>query len=208
VHPNGDLGINSLSEKVYLTMSKLIINGVDYLQSSVTPPQTILNAPIADPNNWNSVLFIQKTLNDFNIDTIKAQLPNTPINITPFGDIPNTEMYPSPGFVTQNGLGSDYGFFIIKPTNTTFEIEIKTYTASSAPTATNGGYQRTMNYKENTMVVDGMENSPRYIMPECIYGVQKTYQHPISTCYTVTSDVYGDEPTQCYPFQIDGITYE
>ena len=201
-HPNGDLGINSLSEKLYLTMSKLVINGVDYLQSSVTPPQTILNAPTADPNNWNSVLFIQKTLNDFNIDTIKAQLPSTPINITPFGNIPNTQMYPSPNFVAQTGIGSDYGFFIIKPTNTTFEIEIKVYTASE------NNQPIKLNFKENTMLVNETENNPRYIMPECIYGVQKTYQHPISTCYTVTSDVYGDEPTQCYPFQIDGITYE
>tara|TARA_R110001599_G_scaffold23120_8_gene85146 strand:+ start:19524 stop:23627 length:4104 start_codon:yes stop_codon:yes gene_type:complete len=201
-HPNGDLGINSLSEKLYLTMSKLIINGVDYLQSSATPPQTILNAPQADPNIWNSVLFIQKTLNDYNIDTIKAQLPSTPINITPFGDIPNTEMYPSPNFVAQTGIDSDYGFFIIKPTNTTFEIEIKVYTASE------NNQPIKLNFKENTMLVNETENNPRYIMPECIYSVTKTYQHPISTCYTVTSDVYGDEPTQCYPFQINGITYE
>ena len=109
-----------------------------YLQSSATLPQTILDPLTTNPDDWNSVLFIQKTLNDYNIQTVKSQLPNTPINITPSGSIPNTEMYDTPNFVSLSHGPSKYGFFIIKPSNTTFDIEIKAYTESNPPTSFGG----------------------------------------------------------------------
>ena len=61
-HLGGDFGIYSLDERVFITLKKLIVNGVDYLQSLSTFPQTILDPATDDPDNWNSVLFLQKYL--------------------------------------------------------------------------------------------------------------------------------------------------
>lgn len=196
----GDNGIYSLGERVTMKLNKLIVNGVDYLQSLPTLPQTILNPTTDDPNNWNSVLFLQKIFNDFNLVNYKAQLPGSPANIS---SAPN-----SMGTITDiytNG----YGFYIIRPETDTFEIELDFYTDSVPPNASIGQTSKFIfTWSENNTLLNGTSSDKLVTPAQCDYGVDKTITPSNEDCYVVTNNTYGNEPQQCYPYILNGITYE
>lgn len=196
-HPLGDLGINSLSERIYVKITKLKINGIDYLNNSVV--QTIIDPSVASPDYWNSVLFLQKTFNDLGINNYKVQLPGEPININ--SDVPDTQ-----GLITTNYF-EGYGFYIIRPENDTFEIDIQFFTESDQPGNFNVPPGRfVFNLTENTQRLNG-DFSPRVRTTECGYKVDVNVETNGDVCFTIQNDEFGQEPTQCYPYIIDGKTY-
>jgi hypothetical protein len=204
-HLGSDLGINSLHERIYLKITTLKIDGIDYLNNTVI--QTIIDPAIQSPNYWNSVLFLQKTINDLNINNFKIQLPGEPFNVNP--SVPDTQ-----GLITVN-YPDGYGFYILRPEGTIFEINIQFYTESDQPGNLNTPPGRfTFNLTENTQRLNG-ESSPRVRETECGYKVNVEVDTSGDTCYTIINDGsvgqigggFGEEPTQCYPYTINGNTY-
>ncbi len=192
-HIGSDLGIYSLLERIFLKISKLKINGIDYLQT-IPPPSTIIDPTVNPPDEWNSVLFLQKVFNDLGLSNYKAQLPGTPANI----DTPTNTV----GLETD--LFKDYGFYIIGPKGDTFEIDIDFYTESTPPP--NG--QFVFNWYRNSSSLLGDPNNPRFKPAEPNYEVNKTTSPTNESCFTITKPPYGSEPEQCYPYTLGPRTYE
>lgn len=204
-HLGSDLGINSLHERIYLKIITLKINGVDYLNNNVI--QTIIDPSIQSPNYWNSVLFLQKTINDLNINNFKVQLPGKPFNVDQ--SVPDTQ-----GLITAN-YPDGYGFYILRPENTIFEIDVQFFTHSDQP----GNFNTppgvfTFNLTENNQTLNN-QFSPKVRKTECGYKVNVEVNTSDDTCYTIINDGFveqldggfGEEPTQCYPYTINGNTY-
>ena len=196
----GDDGIYSLGERVTMKLNKLIVNGVDYLQSLPTLPQTILDPTTDDPNNWNSVLFLQKIFNDFNLVNYKAQLPGSPANIS---STPNSR-----GTIT-DVYTVGFGFYITRPETDTFEIDLDFYTQSVPPNTSIGETSKFIfTWSENNTLLNGTSSDKLVTPAQCTYGVNKSTTPSGEDCYVVTNSIYGNEPQQCYPYILNGITYE
>lgn len=207
IYHSGESGIYSLDEKVTIILKKLIVNGVDYLQTIPTYPTTVLDSTTSSPNDWNSVLFLQKIFNEFNLINYKAQLPGTPINITNPPNTPNSRGNETFGYP------DGYGFYIIKPATDTFEIELSFYTESEPPLINIGEIDRFIFVLTDIDSALGGTStpaapSPRMVLAECGYEVDKTITPSNETCFVVTNTIVGSDPQQCYPYTLDGKTYE
>ena len=192
-HAGDDLGIYSLLERIFLKITKLNINGIDYLQT-VQTPGTIIDPTVNPPDEWNSVLFLQKVFNDLGLTNYKAQVPGTPANV----NIPtNTVGVESDSF-------KEYGFYIIGPKGDTFEIDVDFYTASTPPP--NG--QFVFNWFRESSSLLGDPNNPRFKPAEPGYVADNTISPTNESCFTITKPPYGSEPEQCYPYTLGPRTYE
>jgi hypothetical protein len=189
-HFGSNIGIYSLEERMYIKVTKLEINGFDYISNGITQPQTILDSVITLPDKWNSVLFLQKTFNNLNINNYKAQLPGEPANIS---NTPDTK-----GLLT-NIFNVGYGMYIIYPENDQFYIEFKVSTQSDLSNS------YTIYYSNNGAGVLEMDTAK--INHECGYEVMKTTSPMNETCYKIIDLQIGSEPGQCYPYVLGGNTY-
>ena len=101
-----------------------------------------------------------------------------------------------------------YGFYIIRPETDTFEIDLDFYTQSVPPNTSIGETSKFIfTLSENNTLLNGAP-SPRITPAQCGYGVDKIITPSNEDCYTITNTDFGDEPQQCYPYILDGKTYE
>jgi hypothetical protein len=196
-HVGSDYGIYGLNERVYVTIKKLIINGYDYLSGYLNLPSTVLDTNYLPPDKWNSVLFIQKTLNDLSIDFSKAQLPGQPLNLS---NTPNTQ-----GTLT-NIFNNGYGFYFIGLNNYSYRIELEVYTIS------NPSDVKTIYYSPSSsgIVVSNVDVQDVTLKTECGYQAERTINTSNESCYTVGMNITAGidvEPSQCYPYILGGNTY-
>jgi hypothetical protein len=196
-HVGSNYGIYGLNERVYVKLKKLIINGYDYLSGYSNLPSTVLDANYLPPDKWNSVLFIQKTLNDLSIDFSKAQLPGQPLNLS---NTPNTQ-----GTLT-NIFNNGYGFYFIGLNNYSYKIELEVYTIS------NPSDVKTIYYSSSSsgIVVSDVDIQDVTLKTECGYQVKRTINTSNESCYTVGMNITAGidvEPSQCYPYILGGNTY-
>lgn len=189
-----DSGIYSLIERIFLKITKLNINGIDYLQTAQTPPSTMIDPTVNPPDEWNSVLFLQKVFNDLGLTNYKAQLPGTPANIaTPTNTV---------GLETDDF--KEYGFYIIGPKGDTFEIDVDFSTVSTPPP--NGQFVFNWFRESSSLLND--PNNPRFKPAEPGYVANNTISPTNESCFTITKPPYGSEPEQCYPYTLGPRTYE
>jgi hypothetical protein len=190
-HYGSNVGIYGLEERVYIKITKLEINGFDYITNNSIIPQTILDSAVISPDKWNSALFLQKTFNTLNVNNYKSQLPGNPANIS---NTPDTL-----GLITQV-FDEGYGLYIIYPQNDSFKIEFKIYTQSDSTNT------HTLTYTNQGILISDLGFSDK-LKSECGYDATKTLSPMNENCYKVSNIQFGIEPEQCYPFVLGGNTY-